>query len=290
MDDQFDSDRNDRHDCPGETCPFIVEMEDGLVCSKTGICMTSLHTGFSFENVGTILHAKKKDGSNPKIDIVNLSFNDSQNDILRNIIKKPSKDESLERAKKKEWLFSECKNIITEILYGNRRMKVALCKSERAIKEAVKFFKKECKQRNERQFSLSRNIARACVTYKFNGGMFFEEPAKELGEQNDDLIEALTRRCLHCCDICEKHVENIFINKQKLAYICLVTLDMMKVGVHLNGTTVVRKEAKLAFLMPALSDLKSLGYEKSKYTDTLKLVQGIIGKLLKSGQIETLKI
>ena len=66
-------------------------------------------------------------------------------------------------------------------------------------------------------------------------------------------------------------------------------LFLMKDGLRVRDVEVVEREHRLARELPDLTEIVSFGYEKTKFTETLKQMQKLISAKVKRSNIKSLR-
>ena len=110
-----------------------------------------------------------------------------------------------------------------------------------------------------------------CIAYRSfmaNGGRYHKSNHIDV-----KFIEHVTQRCITFCCKTLLGNDNKQFNKSTVKYYALVMLYQMKDGLNFNSATLIPAEPLINLVLPDLSDIALLGFEKKKFTETLKKIQ-----------------
>ena len=249
------------HQCPGISCPFMVQTRDGFVCTATGICASSFMMFSQDPKDGSQLlpHTKNSRGDTGVAVVSDHDKNGCKMQAATRNVSKKDTDRSFFHFER------VCVETVQKLLKSPARNDISKRVCSRAHDMAIKTMLAYAKGQRERgvEFSLADACLRGLYIFTAKAGKYMSSPP------SDDFVNHVAKRVK---DLCMHFSFDEKVKQTRPEYRTLAFLYLLKQDVYHRGAIVARREKTLLKILPDLSDLDLFGFEKKKYTEVVKLV------------------
>ena len=240
------------HNCPGESCSYLVNTGESWVCSITGKCLQTTVMQVSYDYLASSSQTQTKKYAAPVTEIYSSCAAGTQ---------KYQKEES-----KKQDVYGECFRVVKTLL-GKENKLIDKKSNNGAVKIATKkaqaLFKKHTdKKKRQRLLPAVFEFLQTFQKVKQTGGAVFK----------DELLDGIARRCQKCCEMSLMEAKSPPV-KIKVNYICIAALYMLREGVTVKGVQIAKRDEDVKRALPNLNSIHTFGFQKSKYTKAERFVR-----------------